>query len=75
MHDPKSIEAFLLEHFPIIKQVVEEDWVERRKSLVEFLTTCATNENFGKWATPYFADMAYWAKTASHDYTNPWDVL
>jgi hypothetical protein len=70
----QDIEEFLTRSFPATKTVVEQLWTVDRKELFDFLETYIEQLPVGK-AVDYFRDLQFFTRTASHNYTNPWDVL
>lgn len=74
MYDAKELEKFFSQYLPAMKQVIEDTW-NNREELIENLAFCLSQNIWGVWAEPYFKDMLYYAKTAPHTYSSPWDVL
>jgi hypothetical protein len=75
MHDPKSLQIFFDQYMPAMKRVIEDHWQTNRQETIAFLDDCLASGFADSWMQPYFSDMRYWAKTAPHTYSNPWDVL
>lgn len=74
MIDPKSLEMFFSQYLPGMKVVIEDYWENNKEELVKFLDECI-EYGVSDWMTPHFELMREWAKTAPHNYTNPWKVL
>jgi len=75
MYDPKSLEIFFAQYLPATKRVIEDHWQTNRPEVIAFLDEYIATGIADSWMFPYFKDMIYWAKTAPHTYSNPWDVL
>lgn len=75
MYDPKSLEIFYTQYLPGFKRVIEDYWARDRNELIALLSDCVTSKSMPSWMDPYFLDTLQLAKTASHEYTNPWEVL
>lgn len=75
MHDPKSLEIFFSQYLHSFKAVIEDYWDNNREELIHFLSDCVTSKAMPSWMDPYFLSMLDHAKTAPHEYTNPWTVV
>ena len=75
MHDPKSLEAFFTEYMPKTKEIFESLWLTDRRELSAVLQEFMYSTGRDSWMYPYFADLDYYTRTATHNYTNPWAVL
>lgn len=73
--DPKSLETFFAQYMPGMKQVIEDYWAQDRKEVVAFLSECLMTGMGDSWMREYFFSMLSHAKTAPHEFTNPWEVL
>jgi hypothetical protein len=74
MYSMQDIEQFLAKNFPATKSVVEQMWPVDRKELFDFLEVYISQLPVTR-AIDYFRDLQFFTRTASHNYTNPWDVL
>lgn len=75
MYTPQTLEAFFSRYLPSMKQIIEDHWHYNREELIAFLTECMTMSVEGTWMDPYFKELLRHAKTAPHDYTDPWKSL